>query len=43
MKALVRNAVATWPDQLTTLLGSERADRLIRRFDTLSLVQEALA
>ncbi|MDI7776597.1 type II toxin-antitoxin system HipA family toxin [Asticcacaulis sp. EMRT-3] len=43
MKALVRNAVATWPDQLVTLLGNEKADRLIRRFDTLSLVQEALA
>ncbi|ESQ92538.1 type II toxin-antitoxin system HipA family toxin [Asticcacaulis benevestitus] len=42
MKALAREAVSQWPAQLQTLLGEEKAAKLIKRFETLSLVQEAL-
>jgi hypothetical protein len=40
---MVREAVAVWPGQLEILLGTEKAKRLVERFDTLGLVEEALA
>ncbi|WP_349323057.1 type II toxin-antitoxin system HipA family toxin [Asticcacaulis sp. MM231] len=43
LKLMVREAVAVWPGQLETLLGTEKAKRLVQRFDTLGLVEEALA
>jgi serine/threonine-protein kinase HipA len=43
IRAQVRRAVHQWPDQLHTLLSNHHAETLIRRLDTLALVQEAQA
>ncbi|MGN6769165.1 MAG: type II toxin-antitoxin system HipA family toxin [Rhizobiaceae bacterium] len=41
VKATVNRARDQWPAMAQDLLGAERADRLIRRFDRLALIAEA--
>jgi len=43
MKIVVRRALERWPQEAPVLLGQARADALLARLDTLTLVQETLA